>query len=49
MAGTALEAPFAPEEFKDIYREELEAIIAKKALNCRLRLRQRDSPPQHSL
>ena len=27
----ALEAPFAPEEFKDVYREELEAIIAKKA------------------
>jgi DNA end-binding protein Ku len=26
----ALEAPFAPEEFKDVYREELEAIIAKK-------------------
>jgi DNA end-binding protein Ku len=26
----ALEAPFAPEEFKDVYREELEAMIAKK-------------------
>ena len=26
----ALEAPFAPEEFKDVYREELQAIIAKK-------------------
>jgi non-homologous end joining protein Ku len=27
----ALEAPFAPEEFKDEYRAELEAMIAKKA------------------
>jgi DNA end-binding protein Ku len=27
----ALEAPFAPEEFKDEYRTELEAMIAKKA------------------
>ena len=26
----ALEAPFAPEEFKDAYREELQALIAKK-------------------
>jgi DNA end-binding protein Ku len=26
----AIEAPFAPEEFKDVYREELQAIIAKK-------------------
>jgi len=26
----ALEAPFAPEEFKDTYREELQALIAKK-------------------
>jgi len=26
----AIEAPFAPEEFKDVYREELEAMIAKK-------------------
>ncbi|HLK62086.1 MAG TPA: Ku protein [Bryobacteraceae bacterium] len=26
----ALEAPFAPEEFKDTYREELQAIIARK-------------------
>ena len=26
----ALEAPFAPDEFKDQYREELQAIIAKK-------------------
>jgi DNA end-binding protein Ku len=26
----ALEAPFAPEEFKDVYREELQAIIARK-------------------
>ncbi len=26
----ALEAPFAPEEFKDAYREELEAMVAKK-------------------
>jgi DNA end-binding protein Ku len=26
----ALEAPFAPEEFKDEYREQLEAMIAKK-------------------
>jgi DNA end-binding protein Ku len=25
-----LEAPFAPEEFKDVYREELQAMIAKK-------------------
>jgi DNA end-binding protein Ku len=28
---TALEATFAPEEFKDEYRQELEAMIAKKA------------------
>lgn len=27
----AIEAPFAPEEFKDVYREELQAMIAKKA------------------
>jgi DNA end-binding protein Ku len=27
----ALEAPFAPEEFKDEYRAELEAMIARKA------------------
>jgi DNA end-binding protein Ku len=27
----ALEAPFAPEEFKDLYREELQNLIAKKA------------------
>jgi DNA end-binding protein Ku len=27
----ALEAPFAPEEFKDEYREQLQAMIAKKA------------------
>jgi DNA end-binding protein Ku len=26
----AIEAPFAPEEFKDVYREELQAMIAKK-------------------
>ena len=26
----AMEAPFAPEEFKDLYREELQAMIAKK-------------------
>jgi DNA end-binding protein Ku len=26
----AIEAPFAPEEFKDVYREELQSIIAKK-------------------
>src|SRR5262245_63195960 len=26
----ALEAPFAPEEFKDVYREELQALIANK-------------------
>ncbi len=26
----ALEAPFSPEEFKDVYREELQAMIAKK-------------------
>jgi DNA end-binding protein Ku len=26
----AIEAPFAPEEFKDIYREELQAMIAQK-------------------
>jgi len=26
----AIEAPFAPEEFKDLYREELQAVIAKK-------------------
>jgi DNA end-binding protein Ku len=26
----AIEAPFAPEEFKDVYREELESLIAKK-------------------
>jgi DNA end-binding protein Ku len=26
----AIEAPFAPEEFKDVYREELQALIAKK-------------------
>jgi DNA end-binding protein Ku len=26
----AIEAPFAPEEFKDVYGEELQAIIAKK-------------------
>src|SRR5262249_39318612 len=26
----AIEAPFAPEEFKDVYREELRAMIAKK-------------------
>jgi DNA end-binding protein Ku len=26
----AIEAPFAPEEFKDIYREEFQAMIAKK-------------------
>jgi DNA end-binding protein Ku len=26
----ALEAPFSPEEFRDTYREELQAIIAKK-------------------
>src|SRR5689334_3030430 len=26
----AIEAPFAPEEFKDLYREELQAMIAKK-------------------
>ena len=26
----AIEAPFAPEEFKDIYREELQAMIAEK-------------------
>jgi DNA end-binding protein Ku len=33
LAGTfleAIEAPFAPEEFKDVYREELQAMIAKK-------------------
>jgi DNA end-binding protein Ku len=26
----AIEAPFAPEEFKDVYREELQEMIAKK-------------------
>lgn len=26
----AIEGPFAPEEFKDVYREELQAMIAKK-------------------
>jgi DNA end-binding protein Ku len=26
----AIEAPFAPEEFRDVYREELQALIAKK-------------------
>ena len=26
----AIEAPFAPEEFKDVYREELQAMIAQK-------------------
>lgn len=26
----AIEAPFAPEEFQDVYREELQAMIAKK-------------------
>lgn len=26
----AIEAPFAPQEFKDLYREELQAMIAKK-------------------
>jgi DNA end-binding protein Ku len=26
----AIESPFAPEEFKDLYREELQAMIAKK-------------------
>jgi DNA end-binding protein Ku len=26
----AIEAPFSPEEFKDLYREELQAMIAKK-------------------
>jgi DNA end-binding protein Ku len=26
----AIEAPFAPEEFKDVYRQELQAMIAKK-------------------
>jgi DNA end-binding protein Ku len=26
----AIEAPFAPEEFKDVYREELQAMIARK-------------------
>jgi DNA end-binding protein Ku len=26
----AIEAPFAPEEFKDVYREELQALIEKK-------------------
>jgi DNA end-binding protein Ku len=26
----AIEGPFAPEEFKDVYREELQALIAKK-------------------
>jgi non-homologous end joining protein Ku len=26
----AIEAPFAPEEFTDVYREELESLIAKK-------------------
>ena len=32
----ALEAPFAPEEFKDAYREELEAMIAKKAAQSKV-------------
>jgi len=32
----ALEAPFAPEEFKDVYREELEAIIAKRTAQAQL-------------
>jgi len=31
----ALEAPFAPEEFKDEYRAELEAMIAKKVAQTR--------------
>ena len=26
----AIEGPFAPEEFKDVYREELQAMVAKK-------------------
>jgi DNA end-binding protein Ku len=26
----AIEAPFAPKEFKDVYREDLQAMIAKK-------------------
>jgi non-homologous end joining protein Ku len=26
----AIESPFAPEEFKDVYREESQAMIAKK-------------------
>lgn len=30
----ALEAPFAPEEFKDEYREQLQALIAKKAAHA---------------
>ncbi len=31
----AIEGPFAPEEFKDTYRKELEALIAKKAAHER--------------
>jgi DNA end-binding protein Ku len=32
----ALEAPFAPDEFKDQYREELQAVIAKKAAQAQV-------------
>jgi DNA end-binding protein Ku len=35
---TALEAPFAPEEFKDVYREELQAMIAQKAAEAKVAL-----------
>src|ERR1051325_1876492 len=30
----AIEAPFAPEEYKDVYREELQALIAKKTADA---------------
>jgi DNA end-binding protein Ku len=30
----ALEAPFAPEEFKDVYRQELQAMIAAKTMHA---------------
>ena len=30
----AIEAPFAPEEFKDEYREELQALIARKTVEA---------------
>ena len=42
----AIEAPFAPEEFKDVYREELQAMIAKKCPKpALLRQLKRQLPP----